>query len=701
MAIPSDSFEALNGCRALYLQRLGALLRDSKLVSENAIRAIQDGAGSYFDEIVATESRGSFADEVDGLTSSRITLLSEDDLELGIRLENLGARLNDAIGATLWKIHLRFVTLLHRPTLPQTHNPAGPRGVGNGLLAMFSAAEATSLDKKLALLERIEDWLRKNLAAMYAEVDAYLEGQGVETAQPTIVNTPDSGASRNTAAAGTEGGSAVAISGSALLALQKMLGDNTQAESGAPMAMPTGAVASLLSQAALERLIARLDDLDKRGVFDKLSAAPFGGASAGESMMPELFSEHENGQPTQKILRSAELGIPTHATEGIAIDTLALIFEAMFSDPELPDALKAIISSLQIAVLKVAMKDSSLFTDEQHVVRQVIDAMGELVVGLPLDVSMRHPVCARLAEIAGSLRSEQGKEQEGFRTALTQLQALRDQRQAEMNAAAQAYVPLVQQLDQRGQASRAAREATEKMLELRPPAIVRDFISTTWRPWLQLVFQEHGGDSREWQENVATVENLLWTFQPKADPEERKALAQRLPVILQRIKTGMTRTGMPAQAQEKFLDECFTLQTQALRNQAATTTGRGAHPLDIDTLAPSGNTLLSDRLTAGNLTLDFLDYTHYQPAPSRASPCKPGDWLEFTAAGGKRQFGRVGYISPETRRVLLCNPENGLALSIHPSILDRQLRDGLARLCPLPMIFERAATRALNRDSVQ
>jgi hypothetical protein len=701
MAIPSDSFDALNSCRALYLQRLRALLLDSKLLSENAIRAIQDGAGAYFDEIIATENRGSFADEVDGLTSSRITLLSEDDLELGIRLENLSARLFDAIGATLWKIHLRFVTLLHRPTLPQTHNPVGPRGVGNGLLAMFSAAEATSLDKKLALLERIESWLRTNLPAMYNEINDFMEAKGIEAAQPTILTTPDSGAPRSATTAGTEAssGGMTAISSNALLALQKMLGDNAKTDPTAPVTMPTGAVASLLSQAALERLIDRLDELDRRGVFDKLSAQPLGDSPSNESLIPELFSPHDSSPSGQKILRSAELGIPTHATEGIAIDTLAMIFEAMFNDPELPDALKAVISSLQIAVLKVAMKDSSLFTDDQHVVRQVIDTMGELVIGLPLDVSMRHPVCSRLVDIASALRSEQGNEQEAFRTALAQLQSLRNDRQAEMNAAAQAYVPLVDQLDRRDRASRAAREAIEKLLELRPPAMVRDFISRTWRPWLQLVFEEHGGDSREWQDNVGTIETLLWTFQPKADPDQRKALAQRLPGVLQRIKTAMSRTGLPTSAQEKFLDECFTLQTQALRNQGQAATG--TNPLDADTLAPSGNTLISDRLAVGDLALDFLDYTHYQPAPMRPQSCKLGDWLEFTAAGGKRQFGRVGHISPESRRVLLCHPENGQAVSIHPSILDRQLRDGLARVCPVPMIFERAATRALNQDTAR
>ena len=108
MAIHSDSFDILRNCRLLFIRRLGALLQDSRLVSGAAVAAIQDGAGAYFDEVIATNKRGNFADEVDGLTASRITLLAEDDLELGIRLDNLTARLFDNSGDSLWKLH-RFM----------------------------------------------------------------------------------------------------------------------------------------------------------------------------------------------------------------------------------------------------------------------------------------------------------------------------------------------------------------------------------------------------------------------------------------------------------------------------------------------------------------------------------------------------------------------------------------------------------------
>ena len=62
---------------------------------------------------------------------------------------------------------------------------------------------------------------------------------------------------------------------------------------------------------------------------------------------------------------------------------------------------------------------------------------------------------------------------------------------------------------------------------------------------------------------------------------------------------------------------------------------------------------------------------------------------------GKARLGQVGLIS---RRILLINPDAGLAIAIHPAILDRQLREGDASIRSGFSLFERAATRALRKN---
>ena len=185
MAVQSDSFHVLSDTRALFLKHLGALLQDSDLLSAPAIQAIQNGAGAYFDEMVSTTRRGTFAEEADGLTSSRITLVGEEDLELGIRLDNMTARLFESTGGNLWRTHLRFVTLLRRPDLPKSANPVGPKGIAQGLTAMFEATGAGAINKKLELLDRIEACLLAGLPDLYAEINSALGRSGIEAAHST------------------------------------------------------------------------------------------------------------------------------------------------------------------------------------------------------------------------------------------------------------------------------------------------------------------------------------------------------------------------------------------------------------------------------------------------------------------------------------------------------------------------------------
>jgi hypothetical protein len=692
MAIQSDSFQILSNCRALFLRHLGALLQDSRLVSGNAIRAIQEGAGAYFDEMVSTSRRGGFAEEAHGLTSSRITLVGEDDMELGIRLDNLSAKLFEATGGGLWKIHLRFVSLLRRPDLPKSDNPVGPKGISQGLQAMFTASGASSIEQKLALLDRIEGCLAQNLPALYAEINDFLDRGGVETAQPSIVSTQEN----------PPAGRRPQNTENALLALQQSLLTRLPVAPPAAATMPeaadgSGAAASLLSQATLERLLFRLNELDRQGTF-RQDFRP-GTTPSNESLIPELFAADAIGNAAPKILKSAQLGIPATAGEGLAIDTLAMIFEAIFNDPTLPDALKATISSLQITLLKVAMRDATLFTDSRHPARQVIDRMGQAVLGLPADVPARHPVCAGLFEVAGQLRGEQNISNAAFTDALAKLDALIARRNEDLSAAVEPYLPLLRQVDRGDEAGIAARNAVDRVIERNPPLTIRNFLNASWCKVLQQVWLDHGPESSQWEAHVSAIDDLLWTFQPKTDPEERKTLARRLPVILKLLKTGMEQVGLPAQAQDAFLDDCFTLQTQALR-----ATPNSADDGTLPALAPVGlhkkeGTPITGRVQIGELTMTTLDLPDFQSSPAPALPAAIGDWLELQIDAGKPLSARLSYISPGTRRAMLLNPDLGLALAIHPAILDRRLRSGEARNLTAASLFDDAASRALRNSA--
>lgn len=688
MPVQPDSFDVLRDCRTLYLKQLGTLLQDSGVLASTAIQAVQHGAGSYFDEMAASQRRGSFKEEASGLTSSRITLVGEEDLELNIRLDHLSTRFFEATTGSLWKLNLRLSTLLRRPDLSRSNNPIDPKGICRGLDEMFAAAGTIAHDKKLDLLGRVESHLLQNLPALYDTLNAFLEQAGIAAAQAVIVSTSDS--ARKPAVESPAGPDNL------LLALQKALQSRLPTSNQTTADHRAGS--ALLSQAALERLQFRLNELDRPGnlaaSFDPVASQSL------ETLIPGLFSEPAPSQPRKpNSLTSVNLGIPANAPEALAVDTLASLFAAIFDNPELPDALKAVISRLQITILKSAMLDAGLFSDATHPARLVLDKLGLAMLGLPLDATLKHPLCAQLMALAAELQGRFKGDIGVFTEACAKIDALITERHASIAYAAEPYLPLLHQLDRRDQALAEVRRVIAKAMPPGTPAPIREFFNNSWSKVLQVVWMEHGPDSSQWASYSGVIANLLWTFEPKPSAEKRNELNKRLPEILALLKAGMDRLGMTEAAQAAFFDICFTLQTDALRTTPPPAERAESPLLEPSTWSAKAGKLVAGEILSGKVVLRTLDFAGNPPLTSRKLPCTRGDWLKFELADGTAGVAFICHLSPASQRALLSNPDSGLALAIHPAVLERQLREGKTDVLSSRSLFDTAAERALQRTA--
>jgi hypothetical protein len=166
------------------------------------LRAFAKGAGAYYDDIVSTEKRTRF-DQLGSLTASWISLLGDDDLELDIRLSSFVSQLLKTNRNERWRVYLRFVTLLGRPDLSPGDNPAGPKAVAMGLVAMCMALNDDH-DRALDRIARLEDYFGDFLSGVYLALNDFLVSRKVSAAQPTIVTAP--GVVEQRAQSGATGG---------------------------------------------------------------------------------------------------------------------------------------------------------------------------------------------------------------------------------------------------------------------------------------------------------------------------------------------------------------------------------------------------------------------------------------------------------------------------------------------------------------
>ncbi len=681
LQVPDDAWEILRDCRVFFLKQVVRLLQEAEPLPEEPLRAFAKAAGGYFDEMVSTEKRSRF-DQLGSLTASRISLLGEDDLELDIRLGSFVSQLLDANARELWRVYLRFVTLLGRPDLSPADNPVGPKAVATGLVALCKALDDDH-DRALDRVTRLEEHFGEFLPGVYLALNDFLVSRKVSAAQPTLVTAPD--VVDHSAAPGGSGAPAGALAVDPAVALQRsLLGQQSAGQQPDGQMAWTGAAASLVTQAMFGRLLARLDDLERAGHL----------ASEGKPDVP-------------RPLNATELGVPTGAPEAAAIDALAMIFEAIFDSPTLPDGVKSALGSLQIPTLRAVMLDPGFFTADAHPARQLLDKMARAAVGLPSDVSSRHPLCASIQKIAARVRSEFVNDTQILSQQVAELGKLITERDTSAAQAASAYRPLLQRLEQSDLAESRSRQAIDQfcMTSAVPPRIA-GFLREHWQRVLRQVWIECGEDGPEWQEYTGVLDKLLWSIQPKMELEERKQLARQLPQMLQVLSSGMKRVSVPETARAEFLDTCFALQTAAMRGGAlpvgAAGESRAASPLrlPLPRHCPAGAAPESSELRVGAQVLRILDLNGGSRfGRSRQSPVHTGDWLAFRQADDQTLCGRVCHISKATGKLLLANPDWDFGVVLHPAIAESQLKDGRASISSRGSLFNAAAEQALRRRS--
>lgn len=681
----TDPYETLQACRQLMQRGVAGILTRCGGFPPTSIQVAAEAVGRFFDEVAAARRAGFEA--ADGLTASRISLVCDDELELEIVLNDMSRRLAEGCNATLWRLLLRFATLLQRPDFSSEDNPLSPEGICQGIGEMCIDMGG-GMSSWTPLIKRIEERLQEDLPALYGEINEFLTSRKIAPARaPGPQRQRDAGPSQ------AEGSAATAPDPFAKLqeTLLRQFGGGEAAGGGSGKAMAgAGAEATGNAQLAtvpvelLNRLLSRLElldqiDLSGLGLFDPPAPSQPAAPAAAPADSPVAAPKpNEAAQPLDS-QRIAEL------------DALGLTFDALFANQSLPDAIKATVGSLQTPTIKAAIRDPDFFGADTHPARQLIDAMARASVGLPLNVDPDHYLCKRLQEVAATVKNRVDENPNVFESAISEVEALQAHRNHEIQQMADTFVPLLEELSKRERFAAMTGNVVNNFLMRKPPALIADFLRGYWQPYLKIVALEHGQESAQWRDAVAVVEELLWSVQPKDKPEDRRLLAQQVPNMLRRLNAGLDRIGVGKDERNPFLDGCFALQTAAIRGLPLP--DAPSPPMVVPT--PSG--LTANDIAINGLTLRSLDLAGGKTSLAGIQAAwKVGDWITFQVPLAGALCGRLSFLDPITGRALLINPQWGFAVAITPQLLDSQLRTRDASILAATSVFETAAMHAME-----
>jgi hypothetical protein len=676
---PANAADILRHCSNLYLKLLGQLLQEAERFPADVAQTFLRGVEQHFDDIIADKRQRTFA-QVTEIDASSISLLDEHVLDMEIRLGAFTSHLLNRSGAELWPVYLRFITLLNRPELTPSDNPVGPKGITQGLAALCRQL-GENQEKTLERINHLEGYFADNLTVLYSALDEFLAERHVEAAPPSLITAPENNA----------GKSLMSTLNPAALLQSNLLGSGGHGMGqGGASAGGSGAAASLFSQAMFERLLSRLEELERQAPLAPLARGLPASANAEfEFMSAGGLTATEGGEaPAPRVLRSEALGIPGGAPEAATIDALALIFEAIFASTSLPDVIKSALSSLQIPTLKAAMLDPTFFTVDSHPARQLLDKMALAAIGLPRDVAPNHPVCLSIQAIASRVRKEFVRDSQIFIDHVNRLDALISSRNRAADQLASAYFPLITDFERQLQATRRCQLALEPFLQQTIPAGIAEFLSEQWQAVLLNIWLSKGELDEAWKAHIKVVDDLLWSIQPKLDSDERKKMSSVLPEMLTLLDNGMRIIELNEDSRSRWLDMFFQLQSTALQGKSP------APAKDKASLDDNSEHLIAwSEIHTAELCLKT---GRLYRARSAGADARIGDWLEFESAAHVRLCGRLCQISPDTETHLLINPDWNFAVALQAGVVAAQLRDKQAAIVSTASLFDTAAEKALR-----
>ncbi len=312
--------------------------------------------------------------------------------------------------------------------------------------------------------------------------------------------------------------------------------------------------------------------------------------------------------------RRAQLSELTDAVqERMAIDIVAMLFEFILRDTDVPAEVRAQLGRLQFLVLKTALRDPTFFTHKSHPARMLVNRIGSISLSLrQVDPSGKH-LTAEICRIVEALLADTGEHAAIFAQMLDEFDQFVARELRTSDEDVERAVLAMESVESRTlQFARITSMIADGLSILKIDPKLHHFIVHTWAHVVERAGRSDVADSKHFR---SMVPDLIWSIAPKVAEADRKTLIKMLPGILSTMREGMSVLEWDVQQQQDFLGWLIDSHTRALRAVNL-----------IGTVPPLS--FIRDRFTA------FMDNTEFdvRTPDANAGTEEASKVLEFSAA---------------------------------------------------------------------
>jgi hypothetical protein len=726
------------------------LLVDYRAFSAAFFSAVDKQIDGAVEEILS--GRKEAAAPSQAVSASSLSLIDYDQMEEEMMLDRVASRIRNAADGSYTPLTQRLSRALSVP-LGDRDNPFHPlrycRAIGEAIeKAGFKG------DQRHAVVKAFDGALQKPLVEMYSELNKQLEQQGVQEGTATTGFKNTVAGFRNTMVGSgrvTQAGQVTGvITGATAEQLLSALYHRMQVQPvGGAGGAGGGAVPAMPAAPMFERVepIARSTGAQ---AFATTGAAPAVPVAPGvpvqfATIEPALLASinevqrlnalatmaGRNGAAAAAISERDELHLRQHVAEKatrqidkLTIELVGMLFDRIHQDKHIPAEIKTALSRLQFPVMKVALSDTELFVSPVQPARRLMDRIASTAIGwLPEgEENARY-----LAEVNKSINTVLVAINEGptvFEKALDEFERyLAEERVRDDDPVTRAKRALEEAETREVMAINAAIGIRRAFEGVQLESYLRDFLLEVWVKVLvaaTLKERTQPGFAKRYRDAVS---DLIWSVQPKINPDDRKRLVKTIPSVLGTLREGLQLIDLPAAQSQEFFGRLMTSHAQAVKalevaygtaapvDQTAIKRkidevkivepppAQPDEPLQQLTITPE---VVRSAVAANHAEVNVLEEP-LTVAPEEMIPVEQltdaaidamiegwqrGSWFDLWT-GQQTERVRLRWVSPRRNFYLFTSAETGKAHSLAPLILRGYVRAGRIKPAEKAPLFER------------
>ncbi|MEM7101324.1 MAG: DUF1631 domain-containing protein [Pseudomonadota bacterium] len=542
----------------MYFDSMRVIRLNRKKIADLFLDNFSSGFEEVFQTTPVTQTEQSNGSNPEIDIEEDYALLDQDELEMTVAVSGIVSKVTSLYSLPVMNLTKRLDSLAKAQPISERNNPLGPQALSNSFADSLNELDV-GIKIRIILMKLFERFVMEQLGELYELANKALIDAGVLADLKNQSRSPaHSRSQRSTSTTSQANGES---------------GEPTAAHVGTAVSHQGGEGSNAIDFEIVQRLLAAAPGSIGTTGSTTVDSVQLPALPSQElvSVLSKLQVESQQGeidlsQPAPKAdLKALVLAQASAAGNGgksIAradddtVNFIGMLFDYILNDRNLAIPMKALIGRLQIPIVKLAILDKSFFSKVTHPARMLLNELSSAGIGWSSAQELkRDALYDKIEAVVLRILNEFTDNPDLFDELLVDLRAFvsKDSKRS----------ILIEQRVKESEAGKARTHSAklsvqnvinQKACGLRVPSEAGRFISEVWSKVLVLCCVRHGESSKEWQDAITSLDNLLWVLQPLSSSDDIARRSQVLPELDAHIRQEMASIGSTEEDTSTFVD---------------------------------------------------------------------------------------------------------------------------------------------------